>query len=94
MPDERVRWTGLLTEDELLWPQPLPEGPVIDLGGITAVGTWIHTWFRSRPGQAVVNAHPEVRRQLLDAGVTILFRDPSTAGITPDERADLLGDPG
>jgi hypothetical protein len=93
MPDDCVRWTGSLVEDELLWPQALPEGTVIDLGAIVAIGTWLHGWFRARPGQAVVNAHPEVRRQLEDAGVPLLFRDPTMVGISAAERAELLDDP-
>ena len=92
MADDYVRWTGTLVEDELLWPQALPESPVIDLGGINAIGTWIHAWFRARPGHAVVNAHPEVRRQLQDAGVPILFRDPTVVGISAIERTELLDD--
>jgi hypothetical protein len=53
-----VAWVGTLIEDELLWPQPLAEAEVIDLGGLTAIGTWVHAWFRARAGQAVVNACP------------------------------------
>lgn len=85
-----IRWTGLVVEDELLWPQPLAEGDVIDLEGIQAIGTWLHGWFRARPGQAVVNASPEVRRQLEEAGVPVLFRDPTVVGVTVAERAALL----
>ncbi len=92
MVDTCVRWTGKLVEDELLWPQPLEEGTVIDLGGIVAIGTWLHSWFRARPGQAVVNAHHDVRRQLQEAGVPLLFRDPTVVGISVSERADLLDD--
>jgi len=48
MADESVSWSGAL-----LWPQPLPEGSVIDLSQVDAIGVWTYDWFRARPRQAV-----------------------------------------
>lgn len=87
-----VLWRGAITPDELLWPQELPPGTTIDLSPITAIGTWIHEWFRARPGQAVVGAQPEVRRQLEHAGLPVLWRDPRS-GVSAAEKADLFADP-
>jgi hypothetical protein len=90
MREPIVQWVGALIADELLWPQELIEADVIDLSGITAVGTWIHVWFRARPNQSVVGARPEVRRQLEAAGVPIVFRDHASVGVTSQERGLLL----
>lgn len=85
-----VAWSG-----ELLWPQELPDGELIDLSGVAALGTWVHEWFRARPGRAVTRASPLVRRQLLRAGVPVVWADPShitpPGGITVGERNLLLG---
>ncbi len=82
-------WRGAAQPDELLWPQELPAGSLIDLSGVAAVGTWTHEWFRAHPGQAVVGARPEVRRQLESAGLPVLFKDPRFLGVTAQEKADL-----
>jgi DNA-binding response OmpR family regulator len=85
-PDPGTGWYG-----ELLWPHSVAEAAVIDLAAVTACGTWLYAWFRAHPGQAVVGARPEIRRQLEQAGLAILFRDPRSIGVTSAERADLLG---
>ena len=82
-------WSG-----ELLWPQPLPEGMVIDLSSVTALGCWVHAWFRARPQLAVSGASAALRRQLLRAGVPVRWRDlPRQAGVGRDERAALFDAP-
>lgn len=92
MSESCIRWIGDLDAEELLWPQDLPEAEIIDLGGITAVGIWVHAWFRAHPNQGVVGARPDVRRQLEAAGLPILFRDPQAIGVTATERSALLND--
>ncbi len=91
MADSLVAWRG-----ELLWPQDLPAGDIIDLTCVTALGTWTYAWFRARPNQAVTGGTPALKRQLLAAGVPILWCDTSrvaAAGVGRDERAALLDDP-
>jgi len=88
-PPEVAVWSG-----ELLWPQPLPEGAVIDLSAVTALGCWAHAWFRARPQLAVSGASATLRRQLLRAGVPVRWRDlPRQAGVGRDERAALFDAP-
>lgn len=85
---ERVaRWSG-----ELLWPQPLDEGDVIDLSQVTLLGTWVYAWFRAHPGQGVAGAHPHIKAQLDRAAVGVCWRDPARiqSGVTTAERAELL----
>jgi hypothetical protein len=36
-----VTWSG-----ELLWPQELADGDIIDLAAVQALGTWVLSWFR------------------------------------------------
>lgn len=88
-PDQErvVRWSG-----ELLWPQDLDEGDVIDLSQVTLLGTWVHAWFRARPGQGVAGASPRLKAQLDQAGVGVCWRDPTRiqTGVTNAERAELL----
>ena len=84
--DPGTGWYG-----ELLWPQPLTATALIDLAPVTACGTWLYAWFRAHPGQAVVGARAEIRRQLEQAGLAILFRDPRSIGVTAAERVELLG---
>jgi hypothetical protein len=86
-------WSG-----ELLWPQPLPEGDLIDLGQVTALGTWAYAWFRARPPQAVTGVNPALKRQLSRAGVPVRWSDAPQApaaegGVTASERAMLWGEP-
>lgn len=85
-----VAWSG-----ELLWPQELADGDLIDLSGVTALGTWVHDWFRAHPGRAVTRASPLVRRQLLRSGVPLVWADPAIVtppgGISVGERNLLLG---
>jgi hypothetical protein len=87
-PPVTVTWSG-----ELLWPQDLPDGDIIDLAAVQALGCWVLTWFRDHPGRAVTRASPNVRRQLVRAGVTVVWVDPAPAqgpGVTATERAMLL----
>lgn len=84
-------WRGESTPDELLWPQELPISEIVDLSDIAAAGTWIHDWFRAHPGQGVVGARPDLRRQLEHAGLPILWRDPRTTGVSAQEKAELFG---
>lgn len=79
-------WAG-----ELLWPRELPPGEVIDLSVTSALGTWSYEWFRDHPGQAVVGARPDIRRQLESAHLPVLFRDPRAVGVTAQEKAELFG---
>lgn len=93
MADESVSWRGAL-----LWPQPLPEGPVIDLSRVDAIGVWVYDWFRARPRQAVVAAPARIRRQLQRAALPILWYHSAAeasgrrSGVTPAERDLLWGD--
>lgn len=89
--EQVARWQG-----ELLWPQELPGGDLIDLSRVTALGTWVHAWFRSRPGQGVAGASPRLKAQLERAGVGVCWRDPARiqGGVNADERAALLADDG
>lgn len=84
-------WLG-----ELLWPQDLPEADVIDLGQVTAMGVWMHDWFRARPDQAVTGANPAIHRQLARAGVPVVWSDhprkPPSGGVGSGERAMLFGE--
>ena len=84
-------WQGATATDELLIPQDLTAGDVIDLAGIAALGTWTYDWFRAHPGQGLVGARPEIRRQLEHAQLPILWRDPRHAGVTAAEKAELFG---
>ena len=86
-----LAWRGTLVTNELLWPQELDTAEIVDLSDIHAVGTWIHDWFRAHPGQGVVGANPDVRRQFEHAGLPILWRDPRTSGVSAQERAELFG---
>lgn len=102
---QTVRWLadgGVLAEvplsvpahtpgEEWLLPRELPADEVFDFSHLAAVGTWLHDWLRTHPGQAVVGARPEVRRQLEQAGVPVLFRDPRSVGVTAQERSELFG---
>ena len=93
-----VHWQGAL-----LWPQDLPDGQVIDCSGVTALGSWVHAWFRARPQRSVVGAAPAIKRQLNQARLPILWyasmaRLPAvgsnaqrSGGVSPDERALLWG---
>jgi hypothetical protein len=88
-PPVTVAWKG-----ELLWPQELADGDVLDLGAVHALGTWVIAWFRSHPGRAVTRASPAVRRQLVRSGVTVVWVDPTPVvhgGVQAAERAMLLG---
>jgi hypothetical protein len=83
-----VTWSG-----ELLWPRELADGDIIDLAAVQALGSWVLSWFREHPGRAVTRASPAVRRQLVRAGVTVVWVDPAPPpgpGITASERAMLL----
>ncbi len=84
-------WQGETTPHELLWPQALTRGEIIDLSDIAAAGTWIHEWFREHPGQGVVGARPDLRRQFEHAGLPILWRDPRSVGVSAAEKAELFG---
>ncbi len=91
MPDTLVAWRG-----ELLWPTALPAGDIIDLTLVTALGTWTYAWFRARQYQAVTGGSPALKRQLLAAGVPLLWCDTTRVaaanGVTADERSALLAD--
>jgi hypothetical protein len=88
-PPVTASWSG-----ELLWPQDLEDGDVIDLSGVQALGSWVLAWFRTHPGRAVTRASPAIRRQLVRSGVTVVWVDPtpsSQSGVLAAERAMLLG---
>ena len=92
MPEATVvAWSG-----ELLWPQELPVADVIDLSAVTAMGSWLHGWFRAHPDQAITGASPALRRQLAAAAVPVVWSDhprkAPTTGVGPGERAMLWGD--
>ena len=87
-----VHWTG-----DLLWPTELPSAKVIDLSGVTALGTWCHDWFRRHPGQTVTGG-VQWKDRLLRAGVPVRWRDGDAAvtnanhtGVSTDEREMLWG---
>ncbi|TVR41778.1 MAG: hypothetical protein EA402_12610 [Planctomycetota bacterium] len=92
-------WRG-----RLLWPCALDEAPVIDCRELECLGTWAYEWLREHPGCAMVGAHPELKRQLSQAQLPILWykhldQVPSLStsgnsqrGVGPDERALLWGD--
>ncbi len=91
---EPVVWSG-----ELLWPQSLPLGPVLDCAQVEALGTWAYALLRSRPGIAVVGASPTLRSQFKLAKVPVMCYDrlrdvPVTRpeGVTLAERDLLWGD--
>ncbi len=86
-----LAWHGDLASSELLWPQELLSAEVVDLSDVVAAGTWIHDWFRAHPGQGVVGASPDIRRQFEHAGLPILWRDPRSHGVSAQEKAELFG---
>ncbi len=61
-----ARWTG-----ELLWPQDLPDGEIIDLSAVISLGTWVHAWLRDHPDRALVAGGAELRAQLTRAEVPV-----------------------
>jgi hypothetical protein len=83
-------WRG-----ELLWPQALPSGSVIDLSQVVSLGTWAHAWFRDHPGQAVVGVSPALKRQFTRAGLPVLWYDsrrlPIVGGVSVGEKSMLWG---
>jgi hypothetical protein len=99
-----ARWWSVVMSDatvaiwdsELLWPQDLPSAEVIDLSRVEVMGSWVHDWLRSHPEQAVTGAQPLIRKQLVRAGVPVVWcdhpRKPASGGISAGERAMLLGD--
>ncbi|TVR13256.1 MAG: hypothetical protein EA401_07185 [Planctomycetota bacterium] len=90
-------WSG-----ELLWPQDLPDAPIIDCSQVSAVGSWLHHWLRQRGQRSIVGASPAVRRQLSAARLPLLWyatlqqvpsADAGAArphGVSSGERALLL----
>ena len=83
-------------EGELLWPQKLEESSVVDMGKVTAVGSWLYSWFREHPETSVVAALPDIKRQLQTAGLPILWyatcsslRPVQGGGVSPSEREML-----
>jgi ActR/RegA family two-component response regulator len=88
---DHLAWIGELAASELLIPQELPTAEVVDLSEVVAAGTWIHDWFRAHPGQGVVGALPDIRRQFEHAGLPILWRDPRSHGVSAQEKAELFG---
>jgi hypothetical protein len=89
-----VLWQAADGSGELLWPEPLPDGDVIDLSAVVVLGTWAYDLLRRRPGQAVVGANPALRRQLDAAGLPLLWRDPTVRiGVSHRERDELLAGP-
>ncbi len=82
-----ARWSG-----ELLFPVELEEAAIIDLTGVTALGTWSYAWFRARPHLAVSGASPTLRRQLMRAKLPVAWADIPASGVSPSERAALFGD--
>ena len=90
LPDVSV-WTG-----DYLWPRPdLEDATIIDLSEVTAVGSWLHAWFRGRGQRKVVGAQRRVRQQMQAAGLPILWyatmkeAGHSDHGVTASERAML-----
>jgi hypothetical protein len=85
---QHVRWSG-----ELLWPCTLQGGQVIDMSGVEALGSWVHSWLRHRGPQRVVGAAPKVRQQLMRAGLPIQWEEgASDTGVTASERSMLWGE--
>jgi hypothetical protein len=82
-----ARWSG-----ELLFPVPLEEAAIIDLSGVTALGTWTYAWFRARPHLAASGASPALRKQLQKANLPLAWADIPAGGVSPSERAALFGD--
>lgn len=91
-----AQWSG-----ELLWPQDLPDAPVIDCQQVTAVGSWLHEWLRQRGQRNIVGASRSVRRQLSAARLPLLWyatlqqlpkgdAGGRTHGVSSGERALLL----
>jgi hypothetical protein len=85
-----IAWRG-----ELLWPQAVGDAMVIDLREVTAIGVWLHEWFRKHPNRAVVGGPARLKRQLQRAGVPVLWYDhmrdalASSGGVSASER-DML----
>ncbi|GDY14173.1 hypothetical protein LBMAG53_30510 [Planctomycetota bacterium] len=77
-------WTG-----ELLWPIPVPTGPVVDCAAITWFGSWALGAMRAR-GLRVANAAPALRACLASAGIP-LVAPVVEPGVNPAERAALFG---
>ncbi|MFW5829448.1 MAG: hypothetical protein ACOCXA_04225 [Planctomycetota bacterium] len=91
MTDHIAYWQG-----EMLWPQTLPDAPVLDFSGLEAVGVWVYSWLREHPGRSVVAASPAIKRQLQQVDVPVLWyrsiaEVPSAddGGVTPSEREML-----
>ncbi len=82
-----ARWSG-----ELLFPTQLDEAAIIDLSGVTALGTWAYAWFRARPHLSASGAAPALRRQLQRANLPLAWADIPSAGVSPSERAALFGE--
>jgi hypothetical protein len=82
-----AHWSG-----ELLFPQDLATGDIIDLSHVTALGTWVYVWFRAHPHCAITGATPTIRRQINRAHVPVMWSDLPTHGVGPAERAALFGD--
>jgi hypothetical protein len=83
-----ARWTG-----ELLFPVSLDEAAIIDLSGVSALGTWTYEWFRARPHLAASGASPALRKQLQKAKLPLAWADlPAGSGVSPIERAALFDD--
>ena len=84
-------WSG-----DLLWPRELPEGAVVDLSRVEALGVWSHAWFRARPGIAVIGGEP-YRARFERAGVPVRwcasFAEAVSApsGVSRGEREMLWG---
>lgn len=79
-----TNWAG-----ELLWPIPVPPGPVVDCAAVTWFGSWAIGSLRAR-GLRVANAAPALRACLASAGIP-LVAPVVEPGVNPAERAALFG---
>ena len=77
-------WSG-----ELLWPIPVPPGPVVDCAAITWFGSWALGALRAH-GLRVANAAPALRACLASAAIP-LVAPAIEPGVNAAERAALFG---
>ena len=88
--EQSVHWSG-----ELLWPADLPDAAIIDMSEVAVVGSWLCSWFRERGQRCVVGATREIRQQLQEASLPILWYASLSEvqrrhhGVTGSERAML-----
>ena len=85
--EDVVVWEG-----ELLWPQDLTVGPLIDCRGVVSAGVWLYSLLRQHPGCALIGLAPGVRQQFQAAGLPVICYDrlsDAQAGVGLAERLAL-----